>query len=82
MKCKCITNNQKRKSNHVEASEEIIYEKTIELQASLSFSAIALYNYISVEPYKSRLLCNILGTALIYTEVLGKAKFSGTDTKF
>ena len=62
--------------------DKLLNEKTTELEASLSFSTFALVNCISVKPYKPRLHCNILGTAPAYTEVLGKAKFSGTDTKF
>ena len=88
MKCKCITNNHRRKSNYVEWSwwRNHLWK---ELQASLSFSTFALVNYISVKPYKPRSHCNILGmarqilrTAPTYTEVLAKAKFARKGTKF
>ena len=46
-----MTNNQKRKViKQNEVGEQIIYEQTTELQASLSFSTFALVNYISVKP--------------------------------
>ena len=48
----------------------------------ISSSTFALVNYISLKPYKPRSHCNILGTEPTYTEVLGKAKFLGTGTKF
>ena len=56
-----MTNNQKRKVvKQNEVGEQIIYEQTTELQASLSFSTFALVNYISVKPYKPCSHCNIL----------------------
>ena len=56
-----MMNNQKRKvTMENEVGEEIICEKTTELQAGLSFSTFALFNHISVKPHKPCSHCNIL----------------------